>query len=157
MDDEVRDRILFETAGQNFQVYNQSHVTFTPLRGQDAKDIHRNFLDYVTKFSPNVRDIFLEKFLFTKQLKRLNDSGLLYQVFEKFAQIDLHPDVISTLEMGYLFEKLIRRFSEISNETACEQYTPRIEQRAGSSAEAHREVGAFYKNMGMDQAAAAGK
>jgi type I restriction enzyme M protein len=125
MDDEARDRILFETAGKDFQVYNQSQFTFSSLRGQDAKDIHRNLLDYVTKFSPNVRDIFLEKFLFTDQLKRLNDSGLLYQVFEQFAQVDLHPDVISNLEMGYLFEELIRRFSEISNETAGEHYTPR--------------------------------
>lgn len=125
MDDEARDRILFETAGKNFQVYNQSQFTFASLRGQDAKDIHRNLLDYVTKFSPNVGDIFLEKFLFTDQLKRLNDAGLLYQVFEQFAQVDLHPDTISNLEMGYLFEELIRRFSEISNETAGEHYTPR--------------------------------
>ena len=125
MDDEARDRILFETAGQNFQVYNQSQFTFASLRGQDAKDIHRNLLDYVTKFSPNVRDIFLEKFLFTDQLKRLNDAGLLYRVFEQFTQIDLHPGKISNLEMGYLFEELIRRFSEISNETAGEHYTPR--------------------------------
>jgi type I restriction enzyme M protein len=125
MDDEARDRILFETAGTNFQVYNQSRFTFVTLRGQDAKDIHRNLLDYITKFSPDVRDIFLEKFLFTDQLKRLNDAGLLYRVFEQFTQIDLHPDKISNLEMGYLFEELIRRFSEISNETAGEHYTPR--------------------------------
>jgi type I restriction enzyme M protein len=125
MDDEARDRILFETAGQNFQVYNESQFTFGSLRGQDAKDIHRNLLDYVTKFSHNVRDIFLDKFLFTDQLKRLNDAGLLYRVFEQFTQIDLHPDKISNLEMGYLFEELIRRFSEISNETAGEHYTPR--------------------------------
>jgi type I restriction enzyme M protein len=125
MDDEARNRILFETAGENFQVYNQSQFTFASLRGQDANDIHRNLLDYVTKFSPNVRDIFLEKFLFTDQLKRLNDAGLLYRVFEQFTQIDLHPDAISNLEMGYLFEELIRRFSEISNETAGEHYTPR--------------------------------
>ena len=123
--DEARDRILFETAGQNFQVYNLSPFTFVSLRGQDVKDIHSNLLDFVTKFSPNVRDIFLEKFLFTDQLKRLNDAGLLYQVFEQFAQVDLHPDAISNLEMGYLFEELIRRFSEISNETAGEHFTPR--------------------------------
>lgn len=125
MDDEARDRILSKTAGQNFQVYNLSQFTFASLRGQDAKDIHLNLLDYVTKFSPNVRDIFLDKFLFTDQLKRLNDTGLIYQVFERFAQVDLHPDAISNLEMGYLFEELIRRFSEISNETAGEHYTPR--------------------------------
>ena len=125
MDDAARDKTLFEAAGKNFRVYNESRFTFKSLRKQDPKDIHRNLLDYVTKFSPNVRDIFFEKFLFTAQLKRLNDAGLLYQVFEQFAQIDLHPDAISNLEMGYLFEELIRRFSEISNETAGEHYTPR--------------------------------
>lgn len=125
IDDEARDTILFGTAGQNIQVYNLSRFTFESLKGQDAKDIHSNLLDYVTKFSPNVRDIFLEKFLFTDQLKRLNDAGLLFTVFEQFTQIDLHPEAISNLEMGYLFEELIRRFSEISNETAGEHYTPR--------------------------------
>ncbi|NRP49114.1 Type I restriction enzyme EcoKI M protein [Aliiroseovarius sp. xm-v-201] len=125
MDDEARDTILYGTAGKGIQVYNLSRFTFASLRGQDAKDIHKNLLDYVTKFSPNVRDIFLEKFLFTDQLKRLNDAGLLYTVFEQLTQIDLHPDAISNLEMGYLFEELIRKFSEISNETAGEHYTPR--------------------------------
>ena len=125
MDEEVRDTILFGAVGQNVQVYNLSRFTFGSLRGQDAKDIHKNLLDYVTKFSPNVRDIFLEKFLFTDQLKRLKDAGLLFTVFEQFSQIDLHPEAISNLEMGYLFEELIRKFSEISNETAGEHYTPR--------------------------------
>ncbi|WP_170352518.1 type I restriction-modification system subunit M [Ruegeria lacuscaerulensis] len=125
MDDEARDTLLFGSVGQNIRIYNLSHFTFASLKGQDAKDIHMNLLDYITKFSGNVRDIFLDKFLFTDQLKRLNDAGLLYQVFDRFTQIDLHPDAISNLEMGYLFEDLIRRFSEISNETAGEHYTPR--------------------------------
>lgn len=125
MDDEARDTILFGTVGKGISAYNLSRFTFASLKGQNANDIHKNLLDYVTKFSPNVRDIFLEKFLFTDQLKRLNDAGLLFTVFEQFCQIDLHPEVISNLEMGYLFEGLIRRFSEISNETAGEHYTPR--------------------------------
>jgi len=125
MDDEARDTLLSGCVGQNIKIYNLSRFTFSSLKGQDAKDIHKNLIDYITKFSPNVRDIFLEKFLFTDQLKRLNDAGLLYMVFDKFSQIDLHPDAISNLEMGYLFEDLIRRFSEISNETAGEHYTPR--------------------------------
>lgn len=100
IDDEARDTILFGAAGQNIQVYNLSRFTFESLKGQDAKDIHSNLMDYVTKFSPNVRDIFLEKFLFTDQLKRLNDAGLLFTVFEQFTQIDLHPEAISNLEMG---------------------------------------------------------
>jgi len=125
MDDEARDTLLAGCVGQNVKLYNLSRFTFASLKGQDAKDIHKNLIDYITKFSPNVRDIFLEKFLFTDQLKRLNDAGLLYMVFDKFSQIDLHPDAISNIEMGYLFEDLIRRFSEISNETAGEHYTPR--------------------------------
>lgn len=125
MDDEARDTLLSGVVGQDIRIYNLSRFTFTSLKGQDAKDIHKNLIDYITKFSGNVRDIFLDKFLFTDQLKRLNDAGLLYQVFDKFTQIDLHPDAISNLEMGYLFEDLIRRFSEISNETAGEHYTPR--------------------------------
>lgn len=125
MDDAARDAILFGCVGKGIKVYNTSRFTFGSLKGQDAKDIHRNLVDYITKFSPNTRDIFLEKFFFTDQLKRLNDAGLLFMVFEKFAQIDLHPEIVSNVEMGYLFEDLIRRFSEISNETAGEHYTPR--------------------------------
>ncbi len=125
MDDDARDTLLSGVVGQDIRIYNLSRFTFASLKGQDAKDIHKNLIDYITKFSGNVRDIFLDKFLFTDQLKRLNDAGLLYQVFDKFTQIDLHPDAISNLEMGYLFEDLIRRFSEISNETAGEHYTPR--------------------------------
>jgi len=125
MDDAARDAVLFGCVGKDVKVYNTSRFTFATLKGQDPKDIHRNLVDYITKFSANTRDIFLDKFLLTDQLKRLNESGLLWLVFEKFSQIDLHPDAVSNLEMGYLFEDLIRRFSEISNETAGEHYTPR--------------------------------
>ncbi|MBZ8117377.1 type I restriction-modification system subunit M [Roseovarius sp. LXJ103] len=125
MDDEARDALLSGVVGENIRLYNESRFSFAALKGQDPKDIHRNLLDYITKFSSNVRDVFLDKFLFTDQLKRLSDVGLLYQVFDRFTQIDLHPDTVSNLEMGYLFEDLIRRFSEISNETAGEHYTPR--------------------------------
>ena len=125
MDDAARDAVLFGCVGKDVKVYNTSRFTFATLKGQDPKDIHKNLVDYITKFSANTRDIFLDKFLLTDQLKRLNESGLLWLVFEKFSQIDLHPDAVSNLEMGYLFEDLIRRFSEISNETAGEHYTPR--------------------------------
>lgn len=125
VDDETRIMILYEAAGHNIRVYNTSGLTFETLKGQDPAQLHQNLLDYVTKFSPNVRDIFLDKFLFTDQLKRLNDGGILWQVFERFCQIDLHPEHVSNIEMGYLFEGLIRRFSEISNETAGEHFTPR--------------------------------
>jgi len=124
-DDATRDMILFGAVGGNVKVYNLSRFTFDSLKGQDPGQLHQNLIDYITKFSPNVRDIFLDKFLFTDQLKRLKDGGILWNVFECFCEIDLHPDSISNIEMGYLFEELIRRFSEISNETAGEHFTPR--------------------------------
>lgn len=125
VDDATRDMILFGAIGDKVKVYNLSAFTFAKLKGQDPGQLHQNLVDYITKFSSNVRDIFLDKFLFTDQLKRLKDGGILWNVFERFTEIDLHPDNISNLEMGYLFEELIRRFSEISNETAGEHFTPR--------------------------------
>lgn len=125
VDDETWDMILFEAVGGNVLVYNTSPFTFKSLHGQDPSHLHQNLIDYIRGFSPNVRDIFLDKFLFADQLKRLNDAGLLWQVFDRFCQIDLHPDRVSNYQMGYLFEELIRRFSEISNETAGEHFTPR--------------------------------
>jgi type I restriction enzyme M protein len=125
IDDETRDMILFAAAGDNIRVYNTSRFTFTSLKGQDPGQLHDNLIDYITRFSPNVRDIFLDKFRFTEALKRLKDGGILWQVFERFCAIDLHPNQVSNIEMGYLFEDLIRRFSEISNETAGEHFTPR--------------------------------
>lgn len=125
MDEIARSQILYTAGGDGISAYNTSRFTFATMRQQQASDIHKNLTDFITKFSPNVRDIFLDKFLFTDQLKRLNDAGILWQVFERFAQVDLHPDHVSNIEMGYLFEDLIRRFSEISNETAGEHFTPR--------------------------------
>ncbi|NOC83329.1 class I SAM-dependent DNA methyltransferase [Ruegeria sp. HKCCD6428] len=125
VDDATRDMMLFGTVGGNVKVYNLSRFTFDTLKGQDPSQLHDNLIDYITNFSPNVRDIFLDKFLFTEQLKRLKEGGILWNVFERFTEIDLHPDTVSNIEMGYLFEELIRRFSEISNETAGEHFTPR--------------------------------
>lgn len=125
IDDQTKDMMLFGAVGGGLKVYNYNKMTFAKIRNQDPGDVHKNLLDYVTSFNTSVRDIFLEKFLFTDQLKRLKDGGILWQVFDRFCQIDLHPDTVSNIEMGYLFEDLIRRFSEISNETAGEHFTPR--------------------------------
>lgn len=125
VDEATRDMILFGAVGDSVKVYNLSAMTFARLKGQDPGQLHKNLVDYITKFSSNVRDIFLDKFLFTAQLKRLKDGGILWNVFERFTEIDLHPDRVTNIEMGYLFEELIRRFSEISNETAGEHFTPR--------------------------------
>lgn len=124
IDDATKDMILFEAAG-GLKVYNTSNLTLAKIKGQNPAQLHANLIDYIRGFSSGVRDIFLEKFLFTDTLKRLNDADILWHVFEKFTQIDLHRDAVSNLEMGYLFEDLIRRFSEMSNETAGEHFTPR--------------------------------
>ncbi|HAU1091253.1 TPA: SAM-dependent DNA methyltransferase [Legionella pneumophila] len=125
IDDHTKDMMLFSAVGGGLKVYNYNTLTFSKIRNQDPGDVHKNLLDYITSFNSSVRDIFLEKFLFTDQLKRLKDGGILWQVFDLFCQIDLHPNNVSNIEMGYLFEDLIRRFSEISNETAGEHFTPR--------------------------------
>lgn len=112
---------LLRKAGQSF--YNTSTLDMKKLMG-DQDHIRENLYSYVQAFSPAVRDIF-ERFDFHTLVDRLAKSGLLYQVTEKFAQIDLHPDVVSNSQMGLVFEELIRKFAEISNETAGEHFTPR--------------------------------
>ena len=76
-------------------------------------------------FSANVRDVFIDRFELPQQIARLERSNLLFLIVSKFCEIDLHPDKVSNLAMGYIFEELIRRFSEQSNETAGEHFTPR--------------------------------
>ena len=90
----------------------------------DPDDIRDNLTAYVQAFSPSVRDIF-ERFDFYTQVEKLTKCGLLYQVAERFAHIDLHPDKVSNAQMGLVFEELIRRFAELSNETAGDHFTPR--------------------------------
>jgi type I restriction enzyme M protein len=112
---------LRRKAGLNF--FNQSPLDLPKLLG-DPDHIAHNLFTYVQGFSEEVRDIF-ERFEFQSQVERLAKSGLLYQVTEKFTQIDLHPDQVSNMQMGLVFEELIRKFAEISNETAGEHFTPR--------------------------------
>lgn len=124
-DEQARAAILTAIADAGGQIYNASQFTFMKLKAEDAGHLRANLVDYLLGFSPNVRDIFVEKFKFTEILKDLDDKGLLWQVFDRFCQIDLHPEKVQNIEMGYLFEELIRRFSEMSNETAGEHFTPR--------------------------------
>jgi type I restriction enzyme M protein len=112
---------LLRAAGLNF--CNVSPLSLKALMG-DQENIAENLRAYVQGFTPEVRDIF-EKFEFHLQLDRLEKSGLLYLVAERFAQIDLHPTTVSNAEMGLVFEELIRKFAELSNETAGEHFTPR--------------------------------
>ncbi len=103
--------------------YNTSPLDMKKLMG-DQDHIMENLFAYVQGFSPSVKDIF-ECFDFYTQVDRLAKAGLLYLVSEKFANIDLHPDVVSNTQMGTVFEELIRKFAELSNETAGEHMSPR--------------------------------
>ena len=112
---------LLKKTGHLF--FNTSPLDMKKLMG-DQDHIKENLYAYTQGFSPNVRDIF-EAFEFHTQIDRLAKAGLLYLVTEKFAGIDLHPDTVSNAQMGVVFEELIRKFAEISNETAGEHFTPR--------------------------------
>jgi type I restriction enzyme M protein len=103
--------------------YNVSPLDLKKLMG-DPDNIRENLRKYMEGFSPAVRDIF-DRFEFHAQIDRLDKARLLYLVTEKFANIDLHPETVSNSEMGQVFEELIRRFAELSNETAGEHFTPR--------------------------------
>jgi type I restriction enzyme M protein len=112
---------LLKKSGQLF--FNNSPLDMKKLMG-DQDHIKENLYAYIHAFSPAVRDIF-EAFEFHTQIDRLAKAGLLYLVAEKFATIDLHPETVSNAQMGVVFEELIRKFAEISNETAGEHFTPR--------------------------------
>jgi len=115
------DPYLLRKAGQSF--YNTSPFDMKKLMG-DQDHIRENLYSYISAFSPAVRDIF-DRFEFHAQIERLTKSKLLYQVVEKLTDIDLHPDRIDNHQMGLAFEELIRKFAELSNETAGEHFTPR--------------------------------
>jgi type I restriction enzyme M protein len=113
--------VLQAAAGQQF--FNTSPLDFRRLL-DDPTNVADNLRAYIGGFSAAARDV-IEKFDFNAQIARLDRGNLLYFVVSRFADIDLHPDAVSNLEMGYLYEELIRKFSELSNETAGEHFTPR--------------------------------
>ena len=113
--------VLLSKTGQQF--YNTSPLTFRRLL-DDPPNIAYNLRSYVAGFSEGARDV-IERFGFDPQIARMDRDGILYKVVARFADVDLHPNTVSNLEMGYLYEELIRRFSELSNETAGEHFTPR--------------------------------
>ncbi len=102
---------------------NTSPFDLKTLMG-DQDNLLTNLAAYIRGFSPAVRDIF-ERFRFAEQVDRLQKAGLLYQVTERFSSFPLHPDRVSNHDMGLAFEELIRKFAEVSNETAGEHFTPR--------------------------------
>ena len=113
------DLILPDVAGVRF--YNTSAHTLATVGTSSTK---ANLEDYIAKFSANARQIF-EHFAFDEWLVKLESANLLYLVTQKFATIDLHPDIITNHEMGLVFEHLIRKFAESSNDDAGQFFTPR--------------------------------
>ena len=117
--------VLLRNAAGGLAFYNTSKYTFEKLL-DDPDNIEDNFRDYLNGFSENVQDI-IEKFKFDGHITTMANKGILYIVIKEFTspKANLHPDVISNLEMGYIFEEIIRRFSEAHNEDAGQHYTPR--------------------------------
>ncbi|MDQ3648535.1 MAG: type I restriction-modification system subunit M [Actinomycetota bacterium] len=117
------DALLRKAAGQRF--YNTSPLDLAKVAG-DANNAATSLRAYMAGFSPVVREIF-DAFNFDQQITLLHRAKLLYRVLGKFLdpKLELHPDKVSNAQMGDIFEELIRRFSEASNETAGEHFTPR--------------------------------
>ncbi|GAA63695.1 type I restriction enzyme M protein [Pseudoalteromonas sp. BSi20311] len=116
---EAQDKLLTHAAQLSF--YNTSKMDLNRL---GETDVASNLESYIQSFSPNAREIF-EHFDFFNTLDKLAEADLLYKVAKRFATTDLHPNVINNYGMGLVFEELIRRFAESSNETAGEHFTPR--------------------------------
>jgi type I restriction enzyme M protein len=114
-------QFLLRKSKQSF--YNTCEMDLRALLG-DQDHIRQNLYAYIQGFSPAARDIF-ERFDFHTQVERLAKANLLYLATDKFANIDLHPDRVDNAQMGHVFEELIRKFAELSNETAGEHFTPR--------------------------------
>ncbi|EGR2874361.1 TPA: SAM-dependent DNA methyltransferase [Vibrio parahaemolyticus] len=116
---EAQEKVLTHTA--QFSFYNTSKMDLNKL-GETG--VARNLENYIQSFSPNAREIF-EHFDFFNTIDKLEEVDLLYKVAKRFASTDLHPNVINNYGMGLVFEELIRRFAESSNESAGEHFTPR--------------------------------
>src|SRR5438876_10652728 len=121
LNDDALDKILNRAAGQRF--HNHSKLTFEKLKG-DPDNIEKHLVSYIKGFSANVRTIF-DFFEFENEIEKMQEANILYLVVSKFCDADLHPDNLSNIEMGLIFENLIRRFNELANETAGDHFTPR--------------------------------
>ena len=106
-----------------FAFYNTSRYTFETLLA-DAPNLAANLRRYIAGFSPNMREV-VEKFDFDNTLSKLDEAGLLFQVVERFKNVDLHPDMVDNPTMGTIFEELIRKFNEALDENPGEHFTPR--------------------------------
>ena len=113
--------LLLRAAGQPF--YNTSPFDFARLL-DDPGNVAGNLRTYIAGFSTGAVEV-LDRYGFDNQITRLDNAGLLFHVVSRFADVDLHPDAVPNDAMGYIFEELLRKFSEMSNETAGEHFTPR--------------------------------
>jgi type I restriction enzyme M protein len=116
------DPILNKVTGRPF--HNVSKLDVKKLL-DDPNNIAKNLTGYIKGFSENVREIFIDRFKFQEQVEKLDSGNILFMVVKRFAEVDLHPDVVDNHTMGLVFEDLIRRFAQQSNETAGEHFTPR--------------------------------
>ena len=107
----------------SFAFYNTSRYDFALLLA-DAPNVAANLRNYIAGFSQNMREV-LERFDIDNTISKLDEAGLLFQVLERFGNVDLHPDLIDNATMGTIFEELIRRFNEALNENPGEHFTPR--------------------------------
>jgi len=123
--DNLAGLLTSEQHGTGLAFYNTSQFTMKKLLA-DPKNINANFLDYLNGFSENVQDI-IGKFKFRNQLERFEETGITFSLIEKFCspKVELSPDKISPMAMGYMFEDLIRRFNEKTNAAAGRHFTPR--------------------------------
>ena len=123
LEGDALDSMLNRAAGKDFRFHNRSPLDFEKLKG-DPDNINQHLSGYIQGFSKNVRDIF-ERFDFYVEIEKMYEANILYLVVSKFCDVNLHPDVVDNIQMGLLFEDLIRRFNEAANETAGDHFTPR--------------------------------
>lgn len=116
-----QDKLLKRTAGRPF--YNTSPLTFSTLLS-DPNNLRENLAKYIRNLSPEAGRV-IEAYDFDPKIERMDRDDILYGVMADFADLDLRTSVVSNEAMGYIFEELLRKFSEMSNETAGEHYTPR--------------------------------
>ncbi|WP_403025225.1 N-6 DNA methylase [Salinibacterium sp. GXW1014] len=119
----VRASLLRNKAGHQYSFWNESRFDLKTALG-DSENLAANLLDYVNGFSENVKDIF-DKYKISDRIAELDEHNLLFLVTQRFAEVDLSPTKVPNEEMGHIFEELIRKFAEASNETAGEHFTPR--------------------------------
>ena len=113
----------FASEDRTQPLYNISRYTFKKLLA-DPDNIARNLVTYIKGYSPKARDIF-EKFKFEQEIEKLENANRLFIIVKEFADLNLHPDEVDNLQMGYVFEELVRKFNEQANEEAGDHFTPR--------------------------------